>query len=330
VSRNKALAVSAGAALGGLAILLVAHLIARHPVFIRGAVLTSDRDPAKELPIGGAEIALLGGEPAGAVRSDASGLFVIPIPLQQRMRPGLKVTLRVEHPDYQPLVLRDVAWDRLCIAHLTPVVPGATAAAVEPGVRVANVVANYSITTSVVVNVGSAVKTFQVINTGNVPCKGRSPCSPDGKWKAAIGSAAIDAGPNNEFRNARASCVAGPCPFTKIDAKTSNLASDSHTIRVAALDWSDTATFLLEAEVYKAVVNDARRQSYPLIFDRALTFTLPSGAEGVSIEAEVNGTTIVFPLGPALNLSWANCQLQVNKDRTRVYRCELKPGYRFS
>jgi hypothetical protein len=49
----------------------------------------------------------------------------------------------------------------------------------------------------------------------------------------------------------------------------------------------------------------------------------------VSIEAEVNGTTIVFPLGPALYLSWANCQVAVNQDQTKVYRCELNPGYRF-
>jgi hypothetical protein len=330
VSRKKGFAWGAGVVLTGVAILWVTHLIVRNPVFIRGAVLTSDRDPAKELPIAGAEVGLLGGEHAAWVRSDASGLFAIPIPLQQRMRPGLKVTIHFQHPDYQPLVLRDVAWDRLCIAHLTPVAPEARAQAAEPDVKIANVVANYSISTTAVVNVGSAVKTFQVVNAGNVPCKGHSPCSPDGKWKAAVGSVVIDAGPDNEFRNARASCVAGPCPFTKIDTKTSDLAPDSRTIRVAALDWSDTATFLLEAEVYKAVVNDVLRQSYPVIFDRALTFTLPPGAEGASIEAEVNGTAIVFPLGPALNLSWANCQLQVNKDRTRVYRCELKRGYRFS
>ena len=96
------------------------------------------------------------------------------------------------------------------------------------------------------------------------------------------------------------------------------------------MNWSDTATFLVEAEVYRSVVNGAIRQSYPVIFDRALTFTLPSGAEGVSIEAELNGSMVVFPLGPEMLLSWANCQLQINKDQTKVYRCELKPGYRFS
>jgi hypothetical protein len=49
----------------------------------------------------------------------------------------------------------------------------------------------------------------------------------------------------------------------------------------------------------------------------------------VSIQADVNGETIVFPLGPALILSWADCNVRINKDQTRVFRCELKPGYRW-
>jgi hypothetical protein len=28
-------------------------------------------------------------------------------------------------------------------------------------------------------------------------------------------------------------------------------------------------------------------------------------------------------------LTWANCNAKVNRDRNSVYRCELKPGYRF-
>ena len=40
---------------------------------------------------------------------------------------------------------------------------------------------------------------------------------------------------------------------------------------------------------------------------------------------------IVFPLGPELYLSWADCSVRNNSDaeKTTVYRCELKPGYRF-
>ena len=98
---------------------------------------------------------------------------------------------------------------------------------------------------------------------------------------------------------------------------------------VSARDWSDTATFLLEAEVFHPMVSQVVHESYPVIFGDGLNFTLPSTAEGVSIEADLDGQTIIFPLGPALFLSWASCNARVNPDQTRVYRCELKPGYRF-
>ena len=77
------------------------------------------------------------------------------------------------------------------------------------------------------------------------------------------------------------------------------------------------------------MVRDYVRKSYPVIFGRALNFTFPAAAEGVSIQAEINGETIVFPLGPNLFLSWADCNARLNNNQTKVYRCELKPGYRF-
>jgi hypothetical protein len=73
-----------------------------------------------------------------------------------------------------------------------------------------------------------------------------------------------------------------------------------------------------------------------VIFDRSMNFTLPPASQGPSIEAEVNGEPIVFPLGPQLRLSWATCRLDTGGGRTdtrgdsaRLYRCELKPGYLF-
>ena len=50
---------------------------------------------------------------------------------------------------------------------------------------------------------------------------------------------------------------------------------------------------------------------------------------GPSIEAELDGSYIVFPLGPALKLSWASCTEKQNPDASKLYSCELKPGYRF-
>jgi len=95
------------------------------------------------------------------------------------------------------------------------------------------------------------------------------------------------------------------------------------------LDWSDTTSFLLQAEVFRSGIDDSVRESYPVIFGESLNFTLPAAAEGPSLEAEINGTNIVFPLGPEAILSWADCNVRVEKDQSKIYRCELKPGYSF-
>ena len=77
------------------------------------------------------------------------------------------------------------------------------------------------------------------------------------------------------------------------------------------------------------MISDVVRTSYPVVFGQTLNFTMPGSAEGVSIQADINGDAIIFPLGPNLYLSWADCNARVNRDQTKVYRCELKPGYRF-
>jgi len=100
-------------------------------------------------------------------------------------------------------------------------------------------------------------------------------------------------------------------------------------IQATVRAWSDTVTFLVEADVVHTLLTDSIRQAYPSVFGRGMTFTLPLTGQGPSIEAEVNGVEIVFPLGPGLRLSWATCNLQVASNRTRLYSCELKPGYRF-
>jgi hypothetical protein len=81
--------------------------------------------------------------------------------------------------------------------------------------------------------------------------------------------------------------------------------------------------------VIHTMLTDSIRQAYPSIFGRGMSFTLPPTGQGPSIEADVNGQRIVFPLGPALQLSWATCSLQAPANGTKLYSCELKPGYRF-
>jgi hypothetical protein len=302
--------------------LLLVRWHARRPLALQGAVTVQDTDSRKEQPI--ADVEVTADLATGAAKSDATGLFKLP--LRRFIRRGQALVLHFRHPRYRPLDVNDFVGDKLYVVHMLPVSSGSPPAN-RPGMKVANVQVRYSIRAMTELNVGSAVKTFQIENKGNVPCKGQRPCSPDGKWRAAVGSATLDAGTGNEFRNARASCIAGPCPFTRIESD--HYTQGGQTIMVSARDWSDTATFLLEAEVFHPMVSQVVHESYPVIFGEGLNFTLPSTAEGVSIEADLDGQTIIFPLGPALFLSWASCNARVNPDETRVYRCDLKPGYRF-
>jgi hypothetical protein len=294
------------------------------PVTITGAITVQDADPRKQLPISDVEVTVRGSAEAVA-KSDSSGFFRLT--LAKGLRRGQPIRLTFRHPNYRPLDLQEFAGDKLYIVHLAPLSNNTPQAPNRPLIAVGNVRIRYSIMSMRTVNVGSAVRTFEVQNVGNVPCKGRPPCSPDGKWKASTASTSLDAGPGNEFQKARVSCIAGPCPFTQIESDGSD--SPSQKITATARNWSDPATFLVEAEVVHTMQSPIDHRSYPVVFGSALSFTLPTDSEGVSMEADVAGETIIFPLGPDLFLSWANCSARVNPDHTSVYRCELKPGYRF-
>jgi hypothetical protein len=299
---------------------------------IKGAVVVRDDDSRKQLPIADVAITVSDGATSATTQSDASGYFNLPF--RGRVWPGQTVTLSFRHPDYEPLDIKfqtglRLSAQHLWVAKLAPMHEQVSADLGKPPVGVSNIRVRYTVNFLTELNIGSAVRTFQVVNKGNVPCVRGSPCSPDGSWQASSSSESLDAGPGNEFKNVRASCIAGPCPFTRIDS--SGFVSGGRHISVTAFNWSDTATFLLEAEVIHTAVSSNVRESYPVVFGRALSFTLPATEEGVSLEAEVDGTHMVFPLGPALYLSWATCTARTNADeeKTTVYRCELKPGFRF-
>jgi hypothetical protein len=311
------------AVLGVTVALVLRHR--RQPITLKGAVLRSDGDSDKQAPIANVEITAVDALGVGKATSDSAGFFAITLPKGLRRRQP--VILRFRHQDYEPLDLHDFVADKLYIAHMTPERQGTKAAERHPAALVTNPRVRYSVKAVTEPNVGSAAKTFQVTNVGNVPCRKHPPCSPDGKWKAAIGSTVLDAGHGDKFRNIRVSCIAGPCPFTHIEVE--ELSEEGQRLDVSARDWSDTATFLVEAEVVHPMISDAVREFYPVIFGRALNFSLPASAEGPSIEAEIDGEAIVFPLGPELFLRWADCHSGIDKDQSRIYRCELKPGYRF-
>jgi hypothetical protein len=321
-----------------LLILLLLYVHQHKPISVRqeipieGAVIRQDTDTEKQLPIADVAIAMTDGVKTIQTRSEASGYFKLVWQKDPLFEKSLTLTFR--HPYFEPLDLavrtgRLKTPAELYIAAMVPIPMKSVIGSRRPETVVSNIRVRYTLNSREETSVGSAAKIFKVVNKGNVPCKQQDPCSPDGMWKASSASVSMDAGPDNVFANVRASCIAGPCPFTRVDS--SGFIHGGRYVQASALNWSDTATFLIEAEVYhNAIVSDIR-YLYPVIFDRTLNFTLPPTQEGVSLEADLDGSPIVFPLSTDLDLSWASCTVRsdTQKEKTQVYRCELKPGYRF-
>jgi hypothetical protein len=324
VSPRVAAILGAGAVLALVLFLVGMHYLYR-PIALKGAIIQEDPDTRKESPITDVEVTVANNLAPAEAKSDFSGYYRLP--LRAGVKRGQHVVLQFRHPDYEAVDMPVEVGDKLYVARMTPLHPDAIEQTGRPETVVSNVFVRYSIEATASVNVGAGVTTFQAVNTGNIRCDHNTPCSPDNKWKAAVGSASLDAGQGNVFDNARISCIAGPCPFTKI--QTNDFSRGGRHISVSVLNWSDTTTFLFQAEVFREEISDIVRESYPVIFGRALNFSLPAAAQGPSLEAEIEGATIVFPLGPAPELSWADCNVKVGKDQTKSYRCELKDGYKF-
>ena len=324
-------AIALGAA---LAVLLVLRPLHWRPgsITLQGAVIRRDTDPRRELPISGVVVTASDGVTRSTVRSGNSGYFELAF--RRRLRPDETLQLTFQAPGYKPLELQVQAGlranlNKLYVVALDPDAAQARTSASPPQSLVSDVRIRYTSNVESQTNIGTAVKTFQVVNHGNIPCKGQPLCSPDGLWKAAASTADMDAGSGNVFRNARATCIAGPCPFTRISIDNSTNAGRS--ITVSALDWSDTATLLIEAEVFHVSIDSSVSESYPVIYGRILHFMLPASQEGASIEAEVNGVPMVFPLGTDLYMSWATCnsRTEAGDGTSTAFQCELKPAYRF-
>ena len=317
--------VSVGVLLISALILKTLHRHGRIPLTIVGSVIKQNSDARKQSPITDVEISAPPELAIGNVKSDFSGYFKIYLP--PGIEPGESIVLHFRHPDYHPADLNIVVSDQLNVVPMVPIHGEVESSLNETEIVVANVQVRYTTEITNTENIGAGAKTFQVVNAGGVPCNQHLPCSPDGRWKAAIDSASLDAGDGNEFQQARVTCIAGPCPFTKIDVD--EFSRTARTIQVSVRNWSDTATFLLQAEVFHTQVRDIVRKSYPVIFGRSLNFTVPTDAGGVTMEADLNGSQVIFPLAPDPFLSWADCNVRIEVKQGKDYRCELKLGYRF-
>ena len=307
----------------GAAALTIAFAVYRYQheplAEITGVVLRQDKDSANQPPVANVAISLSDGLATGDARSDPNGLFHL---MRKGIRPGQSATLTLQHSDFRTSKIFEILQNRLYVVRIVP----NAAPTAEPQV-ISNVKIRYSLQTSTVENVGSTAKQFEIVNQGDVACERGIPCSPDGRWRAAIGGITLDAVEGTEFRNARVTCMAGPCPFTRIEKD--GFSKGGRKLSVMIRNWSDTTSFLLEADVMRPVDGQITRQAFPVTVNQVLSFTLPALAQGPSVEATMNDQDVVYPLGPDLKLSWAICAVTTAEDQTKLFRCDLKPGYRF-
>jgi hypothetical protein len=326
-----AIVLAAGGLLAASLTLLAIHWRPRL-IMIQGAVIRANADPRKQIAIGNATVTVSDGDTIASGQSQKSGYFKLTF--REGIRLPKNAALIVRHNGYAPFVTNLPLTPRsslrkIYVVKLRESDAHTTDLEKRSQTRVSNVIIRYTVNAPSTTNIGTAVKTFEVINHSNVPCRHQAPCSPNGFWKAARASVTLKAGSNNKFRNVRVLCIAGPCAFTRVHLHKPG--KQTQTIAVSAVDWSDTTTFLVEAEVYHNAISSQLRESYPVIFGRDMHFTLPPTAEGPSIVAEIGNQSIVFPLASGLYMSWATCNSEQSRqtDNSTIFQCELKPGYRF-
>ena len=301
------------------------------PVTLMGAVLRQDDDPKNQTPLSNVEITAVDGSLTVRGQSDSSGFFELTI------RPGVptrrRITLKFQYAGYKPVELAAPrSANRLYIIRMQPRGQSSkgkksSERPIEKITRIKDVRIRYLSKDQSTVSAGTVAKQFEIPNIGNIPCDKLQPCSPDGKWRAAANLISLDAPAGDEFQNVSVSCVAGPCPFTKVEPD--RISSRRSQIRVNVLNWSDTTDFLVEADISRNVLTDKVHHSYPFIVGQTMNFALPQGSEGLSIEANLDGQDLVFPIGPDLILTWATCGVETPAAGSRLYRCQLKPGYAF-
>ena len=167
MSKRKTIATLAIIVFGIFALTLTFALLhRRQPVTLRGAVLRQDKDPNKQLPIADVQITATNALGTGSSKSDSSGFFSLTLPKGLRRRQP--VLLQFRRKDYQPLDWDDFISDKIYVAPMIPINQDTTGESRSQS-AVSNTRIRYSVKATAEANIGSAVKTFQVVNTGNMP-----------------------------------------------------------------------------------------------------------------------------------------------------------------
>src|SRR5215469_17558197 len=120
---------------GAVAGVWIGGVFKTKPLVLKGAVVTSDADPRRQLPVADARIAirlssavppsdlsrLFSMQSAGAAalaesKSDNAGFFTLTLP--RDIRRGRSVIFQLSHPAYQPLSVTDYVGDQLYVLHM--------------------------------------------------------------------------------------------------------------------------------------------------------------------------------------------------------------------
>lgn len=212
---------------------------AAQTIVMHGMVMVDDANPARRIAIPGVRVESSNGLASQFATTGSDGMFTLQ--LVPGAKDGVEIDLSLTHTDYQERDSALVVGDN--VPYTFYLWPAAYPAAyrMDPRPRTFGFLA-------VAATPRVLSKTFQITNHGSVRCNGRQPCSPDGKWKANIGSASLEAGPGRVFTSGHADCIAGPCPWTSIESNGFS-GTGRNSISVAVRNWSDTVTYKLWGEV---------------------------------------------------------------------------------
>ena len=158
-----AILIVALAVLAGVAILV--WLSARgRPITLHGVVLKQDADPRKEAPIAGAAISAANadGSIVASGESDSSGGFQLV--LSRGFKMGQPLALSFRHSDYQPLKLNETIADKIYIVRMEPTIASGSAQSNPNATRISNLLLRYTVKSTTDANIGSLVRTFEVVN----------------------------------------------------------------------------------------------------------------------------------------------------------------------
>ena len=175
----------------------------------------------------------------------------------------------------------------------------------------------------------TGVKTFQIQIMGNIPCNG-STLFPGRQMEGGNQFRVPGCGRGKRFPKCQGFLYCGPLPFHAELIMTA-FPREGATSRSPCAIGRIRPHSCFRRRCSDPQISDLVRMTYPIILGTSLNFTLPPTAEGPSVEAELNGENIIFPLGPdpCFELGRLQCQRAKGNNGQKFYRCELNAGYQF-